>query len=193
MNDKCEFCHALHFCGERPPDGKFTNCCHKGRVVIPRHKEHEPYLQDILSNPQHPDYKNFKENIRSYNSALSFASMGCNLAEPCGTGPYCFRVHGQIYHNTSNFNPKTNEARKYAQLYVVDSDEANNTRMNNTANTKCNPHIMEKLDLSIRKSNPFADTYKMLGTIEKEQQLDNPQSNPTVNVVFRRNRNSDRR
>ena len=33
----------------------------------------------------------------------------------------------------------------------------------------------------------------MLGTIEKEQQLDNPQSNPTVNVVFRRNRNSDRR
>jgi hypothetical protein len=40
MDDICEFCHSKNFCLERPSDRKFTNCCQKGKVVLPPFKEY---------------------------------------------------------------------------------------------------------------------------------------------------------
>ena len=36
--------------------------------------------------------------IHLYNSSLAFAFMGTNLDIPPGHGPYCYRIHCQIYH-----------------------------------------------------------------------------------------------
>jgi hypothetical protein len=43
--------------------------------------QYPQFLLDLLSNPQFSDYRAFRENIRSYNSALSFASMGAKVVD----------------------------------------------------------------------------------------------------------------
>ena len=192
MDAVCQYCNALHFAGEKPADGKFKTCCHKGKVIKQREEVPE-YLKEVMSNPQHPDYKNFNENIRSYNSALSFASMGAKNVDFQGKGPYCFRVHGQIYHCTSNYHPNNNEARQYAQLYVVDSAQANTIRNESTANIKCVAEIMANLDKIIRENNAYAKAYKMLGDIEKEEKQRLGKDSTDVNIVFKRDRNDDKR
>ncbi|OXA46564.1 hypothetical protein Fcan01_18731 [Folsomia candida] len=99
----CSFCGAKHFLMERPQDKKFTQCCQKGKVVLPPIKL--ALGIEKLMKKEHEYSNNFFENIRSINSALAFASMGANIAPPPGYGPYCFRINGQIYHRTGSLHP----------------------------------------------------------------------------------------
>ena len=123
----------------------------------------------MLSDPNHPHYRNFRDNSRSYNCALSFGSMGANIQEFTGTGPYCFKVQGQIYHRTSNLHAPDGQTPKYAQLYVLESSEANEHRMNEPANQNCLQEIIQNIDGWMRANNIFAKTYKMMHEIELEQ------------------------
>src|SRR5258705_1454499 len=43
----------------------------------------------------------FREHIRSYNSAASFASLGAKILDLPFRDPYVFKIHGQTYHLTS--------------------------------------------------------------------------------------------
>src|SRR5258705_12762773 len=36
MNIICQFCCSRNFVAERPSDGKFTSCCRKGKLKLPR-------------------------------------------------------------------------------------------------------------------------------------------------------------
>ncbi|XP_035713810.1 uncharacterized protein LOC118438127 [Folsomia candida] len=168
MNVLCEFCNAKHFANERPTDKKFTVCCNKGKVKIPTFATHE-YIKRLLIG-QDPDSKNFMENIRSYNNAFAFASVGAQIKAPPGYGPYCYRIHGQIYHRTGTLHPDDGEPRKYAQLYILDPDEANRRRLNEPSNVACKNHVMSNL-YDIMKDNPFARAYKMLHEFEKEEKI----------------------
>lgn len=107
MNVECQFCHSLNFHAETSTDNYFKYCCHKGTVLLEDGgqliREFPPVLRTLLSNQEHPLYRHFKDNIRSYNSALSFASMGAQIdVLTAGKGPYVFKVHGQIYHLTGH-------------------------------------------------------------------------------------------
>jgi hypothetical protein len=90
LDTMCNFCHAKHFRAEQPTDKLFTQCCQKGKVIL-EPIQIAPLLQELMSG-KHKYSKNFLENIRSFNSALAFASMGANIAPPPGYGPYCFRI-----------------------------------------------------------------------------------------------------
>ena len=131
MNVICTKCQAKHFAGEKPSDGLFNNCCHKGKVTPAIRREFPPYLMSLLSNPADPHYSHFKDKIRNYNASLSFASMGAKIVQPNGRGPYTFRVHGQIYHRTSHMHPNDDQDRQFAQLYVIDSEQATDIRSRN--------------------------------------------------------------
>ncbi|XP_065322694.1 uncharacterized protein LOC135929885 [Gordionus sp. m RMFG-2023] len=74
MNIFCQFCQSLNFLAERPSDGRFTHCCHKGKVKITQ-SPYPDYLKNLLSNSLDPLHKNFMHHIRSYNSVIAFASM----------------------------------------------------------------------------------------------------------------------
>ncbi|XP_065322969.1 uncharacterized protein LOC135930111 [Gordionus sp. m RMFG-2023] len=123
LNILCPYCNALNFISEKPSDGKFKNCCHKGRVLLPS-LQYPDFLIDLLSNLDNHYYKNFSQNIRSYNSSLAFASMGAKNDNLLNKGPYCFRVHGQIYHRTSHLYPPNGVSPKYAQLNVLETSQA---------------------------------------------------------------------
>lgn len=95
----CQFCRSVNFLAERPSDGKFNSCCRKGKVMLPKVLDvngvvvnYPDFLLNLLSNPIVPSYLHFRRNIRAYNSAVSFASMGAKIVELPGRGPYVFKV-----------------------------------------------------------------------------------------------------
>ncbi|UYV69336.1 hypothetical protein LAZ67_6003266 [Cordylochernes scorpioides] len=132
---------------------------------------------------KHQLSKNFMENIRSVNSALAFASMGANLAPPPGYGPYCFRINGQIYHRSGALHPENDDQRVFAQLYILDPDEAARQRMIISKNSGCNPDLMKLLSLYIAGINPFADACKMLHEVEKECMQEATANNTEPSIV----------
>ncbi|GBM12986.1 hypothetical protein AVEN_101859-1 [Araneus ventricosus] len=153
MNVICEFCKFSNFLGERPSGDKFTLCCRKGKVKLQKPVDAEgnilkyPYfLKDLMSNIENPYYTNFREHIVSYNSAVSFASMGAKLVDFNGRGPYMFKVHGQIFHRTSLLQPFDGEAPQYAPLYTIDSTQATEVRISQAANEACLFHILYQID-----------------------------------------------
>ncbi|EFX64386.1 hypothetical protein DAPPUDRAFT_334251 [Daphnia pulex] len=97
-------CDAKHFEKEMPKYQKFQRCCGKGKVIIPPPKPCPQPLASLLQN-QHPKSKQFMKQIRNYNSAHAFASLGVNQSPPPNRGPYCYRIHGQIYHQITPLGP----------------------------------------------------------------------------------------
>ncbi len=85
-----------------------------------------------------------------------------------GYGPYCFRIHGQIYHRAGALHPGNGDHRKFAQLYILDPDEAANQRIMIAENSKCNPNLMHQFSTFMYKFNPFADACKMLYEVQQE-------------------------
>ncbi|XP_051168410.1 uncharacterized protein LOC127286139 [Leptopilina boulardi] len=127
--------------------------------------------------------KNYKENIRRYNNSFAFASMGAKLEIPKGYGPYVFRVHGQVYHNTYALHPDDNENRKYGQLYILDTNDAVLERLKNKCNEKCLSSIMEEIDKLLREINPYAKAFKMMREVEiVEESLAKSKNKPIRNI-----------
>ncbi|GBM32486.1 hypothetical protein AVEN_156584-1 [Araneus ventricosus] len=98
--------------------------------------------------------------------------MRAEIKAPPRTGPYSFHIHGQIYHMISPLYSNERKKPGYGQLYIFDSSEASNRRMEN--NQACLQSVMEKLDALLRSINPFAESY-----LQMHQLI---QSNPAVNV-----------
>ncbi|KAI9558394.1 hypothetical protein GHT06_015173 [Daphnia sinensis] len=174
MDEICKYCGARHFKGERTPDQKFSLCFSKGKVILPPPKECPELLYHLFTN-SHPKSQHFLKMIRNYNNALAFASMRAQIDIPTGRGPYCFRIHGQIYHDTlasRYLNQDTlNPAPKYAQLYFIDSSQANEFRGNNPANERCDRTLMEQLDFLLRQCNPHAAVYKNMSQMVTEEDI----------------------
>ncbi len=145
-----------------------------------------PELIQALMTNNHPKSKEFLSHIRRYNSGLAFCSMGAQLgsAAPAGRCPYVFTIHGQIYHNTSVVRPGDDAATpKYAQLYILDSTQANEHRMNFAPNQVCDGELMSQLDALIRQVNPYANIYKNLREmIEEEERLSVAEGRPRMQV-----------
>ena len=76
----CEYCNAILWYEERnrksknTKNPKFSICCREGRVKLPSFKSPPLELQELL---QHS--KNYKANIRRFNSMFAMNSMGGNV------------------------------------------------------------------------------------------------------------------
>ncbi|CAF5057515.1 unnamed protein product, partial [Rotaria sp. Silwood1] len=170
MDNVCQHCNALHFKEECTSDthDEFKQCCHYGSVQL---VDLPPYPDEIKALLQGTvlESRNFRENIRSYNSALAFASMGAQIDLPQGFVPYCFRIHGQIYHRIGPLHPDPDYRVQFGQLYILDSSLALKERMGNAANENCNETTMSKLSDMINSISPFVAAFKMMHEVEREE------------------------
>ncbi|GBN09787.1 hypothetical protein AVEN_160263-1 [Araneus ventricosus] len=130
MPEMCEFCGALYWKNEENSSKKYTKCYLDGKVRLPNLTEAPDLFKELLcSNSQ--EAKSYRQQIREYNVALAFASMGSQIKALPGTGPYCFHIHGQIYHMVSPLYSNEGNKPGYCQFYIFDSSEASNRRMEN--------------------------------------------------------------
>lgn len=142
-------------------------------------------------------YGNFREHIRNYNSSVSFASFGADVVTLPGSGPYVFKVQGQTYHLSSHTEPRAENERSYAQLYVIDSlTQAVATRMQHPAMTDCHPGIVRRIHQFYRQYNSIARSYQLMYEVQVEQAAlaaANNLSVPRIQMAMRTDRQSDER
>ena len=158
---------------ETQPGTKLSSCCHNGKVSL---QPFGPYPDNLkrLVTARHDTMamaSNFKKNVRQYNSACAFASMGAQLQSPPGHGPFCYRIHGQIYHRVGSLHPASeSEAHKYAQLYIIDSSQALDARMGMPENEQCRLDVMHTVQSTIDSLSPYAAAYKHMAEVEREEE-----------------------
>jgi len=125
MTTVCGKCGALHFLEERVAlsscaNPQFTLCCAQGKVTLPPLAPPPEPLKWLLTGKE-TDAKDFRQHIRSYNSALAFTSVGANLdtsvAQP---GNYTYHLHSELYHRMGSLFPQLGEVLKFTQLYITD-------------------------------------------------------------------------
>ncbi|MCH79378.1 ATP-dependent DNA helicase PIF1, partial [Trifolium medium] len=168
----CKYCSAELWYEERSDKSTnglqvdFSICCQKGEVVLPLLKKPPKLLLDLI-NGNEPRSRNYKENIRAYNSMFAFTSMGGEINDNInnGGGPPQFILGGQNYHRIGSLLPEAGTTPKFAQLYVFDTqNEANNRaacfRSSNKKKDTIDISLVKDLQDMIHSFNPLAKAYR---------------------------------
>lgn len=92
-------------------------------------------------------------------------SVECQVDTVRGRGPYAFRIHGQVYHRSGPLHPGDGEQRRYAQLYILDTETAAQERLKIRQNSSCDSALMRDLSTLIAQLSPFARSYKMMSEV----------------------------
>ncbi|XP_072060611.1 uncharacterized protein [Arachis hypogaea] len=133
---ECEYCNALFWYGERKEkhyntnEPTYTLCCKGGQVEIPQLQEAPKVLYNLLYGNDARS-KHFRENIRTYNSMFQFTSLGAKIdrGKSSSRGPPTFILCGENYHLMGSLIPPDGYMTKFAQLYVIDTENEIQNRM----------------------------------------------------------------
>ena len=197
MNDVCSGCRAAHFKDERATShrGAFSMCCATDRVRMQIFENFPAALCNLYTG-QDEDSRNFRQHIRNYNSALAMASMVATIETPPGHGPYCFRVHGQVYHTIGGLRPQAGEAPRFAQILIMDTGEAAQELAGRTVNRDCQEHTFALLHELLKTINPYARAFKMMSEVsdaEAQRARSEGRDSRPVRMVFEQNPSEDQR
>jgi len=165
MNIKCPDCGALHWMAERRSDSsmahpKFGKCCLSGKIELPKLEPPPQPLRGLLEGDL-PEAKKFRSDIRQYNMALSFTSLGADIDHALmggSGGPPVFQLHGAMYHWGGTLLPPPDKSPKYAQLYIWDAALAKEVRQDRNPNL--DPAILGALQDMLLEHNPFVPIFK---------------------------------
>ena len=72
-------------------------CCHYGSVELPAFLPCPDEIESLLQGASRKG-RHSRGDVRNYNRAMAFASMGAPIALPASCEPYCFRIPGQVYY-----------------------------------------------------------------------------------------------
>ncbi|CAG8754997.1 13373_t:CDS:2 [Cetraspora pellucida] len=146
MNISCSSCGALKWIDER--------CA-----------EPPPVLKAYLTgNDTHS--REFRQNIRSYNSVLAFTSLGAKLDDHItGTrGPYSFSIHEEVHHRIGFLLPQSYEDQpSFAQIYVFDTENELQNRHN--IMSSLNQETLADLQNMLHITNPYVQVFQQTGRI----------------------------
>ncbi|XP_057415906.1 uncharacterized protein LOC130710596 [Lotus japonicus] len=170
---KCEYCGALMWYDERtvkakrPDEPEFSLCCSSGKVQLPLMLDPPLTLRHLLFYKDTKQSKHFRENIRAYNAAFNFTSMGAKVDREVNTGrgPRVFKISGQNYHSIGDLTPPEGHRPKFAQLYIYDTaNEVENRRaLFRTSDSEFMLHsnIIQMLKDMLDKDNVWAEAFRM--------------------------------
>ena len=110
---------------------EFSTCCAKGKVMLPSLQELLLPLNTLLTGTDSRS-RLFRQNIRMYNFALSFTSIGAKIDQQitCTSGIYTFRIHREMYHRIGTLLPDPEIQPQFAQIYIYDTDHEIQNRSN---------------------------------------------------------------
>ncbi len=124
MSHRCTHCNALRFEHEK----KRTTLCYGGGKMYGLSNAFptpapQP-LRDLLTSvpnehqPLPPATKDFKQNIRAYNSALQMASTGLHIHSR-EQGINMIAIKGAVHHLLGPLQPTEHDVPQFAQLYIT--------------------------------------------------------------------------
>lgn len=169
MDVTCPSCQALHWRDEQlsksgPSSPVFGRCCNSGKITtLPRLPDPPPAFRELFSADS-PIAKEFRSNIRQYNAAFAFVSLGVQVNEsinhhrPGAPAPYVFQIHGELCHRLGSLLPASGQAPSYAQTFIYDPREALNARA--SRNTSLARSTLQLIQETLDACNPYIRIYK---------------------------------
>lgn len=164
MDVQCTRCGALHWLAEKLEESprhspQFGTCCNSGQVVLSAPRNPPNAIRRLLTSDD-DQAKDFRANIRQYNAALAFTSLGVKVDDSVnrGPGPKSFRIQGLLSHRMGAFEPRQNESPAYAQLYIHDPQAALDHRMGRNNNLRRD--TMSLLQDILRAFHRYASLYQ---------------------------------
>ena len=138
-------------------NAQFSTCCMQGKISLPPLHDPPQLLKQLLSDDTHIA-KDFRRNIRAFNSSLAFASLGVKEDVLHSKGPYTFRISGSVYHRIGHVFPEEGKTPKFAQIYIHDPE---NKLANRKAwNRDLDSQILTNLQQLLHECNPFVNSFK---------------------------------
>ena len=168
MNIQCPSCKALHWLDERLTKSskinpKFGMCCYQGKISLPPLQPPPPELYHLLT-VQDPIGRAFRNHIRNYNSALAMTSVGRKVDYRVNDGgsPWLYKLNGELIHKAGSLLPpeQGNVDSVYAQLWVIDTEEALDIRMRNQYNRLLDLGTLCTLQNMLYHHHPGVALYK---------------------------------
>lgn len=184
MTVSCRHCGALHWMAEKlvnssgnNPD--FGKCCHHGKVRLPALRDPPPLIQELFLSGT-DQAKNFRENIRQYNTTFAFTSLGVSQdrAVTTGPGPYVFRIHGELCHRAGSLLAAQGQDPAYAQLYIHDPRAALMQRQGRNENLRVD--TLSALQTVLAQSHQYAGVYRH--AFEVLRDLPNPAEDVSIRL-----------
>ena len=143
MSVQCPHCRSRSWFGEK------MNCCKGGVIVVPDLNDVPGVLSNLILSPH------VRQNIRSYNTVMAFASVGhANKSFVDGT----FVLGGRAYHRIGSLLPVQHQPHCFAQIYVLDTDNA--TRRRQDIIPSLRPFVLSQLHDMMMQFNHLARTFK---------------------------------
>lgn len=194
MDRACTKCGALHWLMERTTAAGSSNsqplfsiCCGNGSVQLPPIYPPPAELAYFFTEST-AEAQRFRDNIRQYNAALAFTSLGVkvdNSVNAGGGGPPTFRIHGELCHQLGSLLPRNGERPVYAQLYIYDPRAALDHRMHR--NPGLDSNVMQRLQYIILTHHRWATTFKQASNVFQQTRCQD------VSIQLTVNRNRDQR
>ncbi|XP_003739875.1 uncharacterized protein LOC100902110 [Galendromus occidentalis] len=170
-------------------------CCASNKVKLTRFQNFPAELRSLYLD-QDEDSRHFRQHIRNYNNALAMASMTAKLETPRGFGPYCFRVHGQVYHTFGGLYPLEGEPPLCAQVLIMDTELAAQELAGRPVNTSCRENIFSLLHNLLTNTNPYVQAVRLMADVSQDEmhraQLEGRLTRP-VRMVFEQRAHDDHR
>jgi len=145
----CPHCYALHFDYEKLTSlwvnyPKFGMCCLQGQIQLPSLQLLTGILPNYLTEDDYSS-REFCNNIQQYNAAFAMTSIGVKIDNSVirQSGPYCFKIQGELHHLTGALLSHGDHPSTYAQIYILDTAEQLNVRRLNNRNL--DPVVMDDL------------------------------------------------
>jgi len=153
---------------------KFGMCCLQGQIQLPLLQPLTGILHNYLTGDDYPS-REFHNNIRQYNAAFAMTSVGVKINNSVTrqSGPYCFKIQGELHHFTSALLPHGDQTPIYAQIYILDTVEQLNVRRAN--NNNLDPVVMDNLQTMLLDSHPYIGQYRYAYELIKEKPADEQQ------------------
>ena len=89
------------------------------------------------------------------------------------SGPYCFKIQGELHHLTSTLLPHGDHTPMYAQIYILDTAEQLNIRRAN--NNNLDPVIINNLQTMLLDNHSYIGQYCHAYELIKEKPADKQQ------------------
>lgn len=170
MTHECFSCKALMFRGETHTgtigkDATFSMCCSYGKVKLPPIKPPPDELRNLFTE-DNKSSKAFRNNIRKYNSALALSSIGVDLGSVFQfktTGPYVYKMNGQMYHSLGAILPEPDKEPTFSQLYVYDQENELSNRLKR--NPDMDRECLALLQDLMHRHNPYVQQYMQVSVV----------------------------
>ena len=188
MNHECQYCGALMFKGEQTGRSSYELCCNHGRVVLPSFRQPPERIRELFNSRNSGEDRNFWNNIRRYNSAISLGSIHANVFN-FNDGPPTYRVNGIMSHRIGPLHPETGDPARFLQVYFL-GDSSMVSR--DDYFTDLDEELLQELrELQTLHNELLRDLMRVYDEMQSNQQYDNIRD--VVMTIATPSRHLDRR